>query len=348
MGAVFVGGAHDLRIENLTLDALAWAGADAEGTDAAGLYIRSGFVRLIDSRIIGGLYGVNPFRNALLRMEGTNDITGFVSAGISVGGNSTLTARGQVNVSTTNTAASAFTNRKYTVGIESYRQGVIDFRAGLTVSVPAAIPGSDYYPEAISVSTNSVVKVRDSGTVTIQGHVSAYQQSTLTIDGGTFNGGLAAYVQSNINLEIDSGTIDNSGEYSFVVDAQEGSVLKIEGGAIVGNVFAQDNSIINLEDVSHSGGSIALYRSSMIKVSSSSLDFPDDETLHGNFGSHISLTDTTLTAGTSTLRLYQFSNLELVGTTDLDSIGIDCAGGNFVLHIADGGATNLGDTSNCP
>jgi hypothetical protein len=348
IGAVFVDGGQDVRIENLLLDASAWAGAGAEGSDAGGLYIRSAFVRLIDSKVVGGLWGVNPFRDALLRMEGTNDITGFVNAGISVGDQSTLTARGQVNVSTTNTAASVFTSGGYTSAIETYRQGVIDFRAGLTVSVPADIPGSDYYPGAISVSGQSIVRVKKSGTVTIQGHVSAYQQSTLNISGGTFNGGLAAYLQSHISINIDSGTIDSSGAQSFVVDAQEGSVLKITGGTIVGTIFAQENSALNLDDVALSDGAIELFRSSMIKVSSSTLDFSNGDTITADFGSHISLTDTTLTAGPSAMRLHRFSTLELEGTTDLGSIGISCSGESFDLYVADSGATNLGDTSNCP
>jgi hypothetical protein len=346
-GAVNVAGGFDVRIENLSIDASAWTGAGAEGSNATVLIIRSAYARLKDSRIIGGVYGVNPSGAARLIMEGANEITGFVNAGLTVGDHSTLDAYGQVDVSTVNNAASAFASGAYTSGIETYRQGVVVFRGGLTVSVPADIPGSDYYPQSINVSGQSSVKVRNSGTVNIQGRAEAYEQSVLSIQGGTFNGGLAAFAQSRVDIDINSGTLSES--HTFSVQAHDGSLLSLTGGTIDGQIFAHHNSILLMDSISLTNGEINLYRSSMINVSSSTLDFSvSNAAIHGFFGSHIELGNTTVTAGTATINLSQFSTLQLADTTDLGGIGINCGGASFGWHVQNEGALNLGDTSSCP
>ncbi len=241
-GAVFGDGAHDLRIENLLLDASAWGtGEIADGTDAAGLYARNAFVRVIDSRIVGGQWSINPFRNAIVRTEGLVELIDFVNSGISVGDQSLLTARGHVHL------ASSVTDGGYLSAVELYRGGTADFRRGLTIELPHEDESIGFYPEAISVYRHSHLRVRNGGEVDIDGNVRVDNLAFGAIDAGRIAGDVNVSAGSNLglrNLTVDDGDI--------ILDTgaivKLGDVLQTEGRIEVGQnaVLKADHSDLGL------------------------------------------------------------------------------------------------------
>lgn len=181
-GTIFGDGAHDLRIENLLIDASAWSTPAAEGSDAAGVYARNAFIRVSNVNIIGGLWGINPFRNSIVRLQGNVNISQFVNAGISVGDQSLITTRGPVNISSTVVGGS------YLTGVEVYRQGIVDFRRGLTVDVPPTDFDAGIFTTSILATHNSHVRLRGAGFVNLRGEVLILSSSTLSMDAGNIDG----------------------------------------------------------------------------------------------------------------------------------------------------------------
>ena len=181
-GTVFGDGAHDLRLVNLLIDASAWANPAGEASQAAGVYARNAFVRVMNSDVVGGSYGINPYRNAIVRLDGEVNVTGFYNVGISAGDQSLITTRGQVNVSTT------IANGQYLNGVESYRQGLVDVRRGLRVNVPPADEDIDFEPSAIYAIDHGQVRVRSGGVVEVNGFVYAGTFSLVTMFEGNYNG----------------------------------------------------------------------------------------------------------------------------------------------------------------
>ena len=256
-GAIFVDGAHDFRVENLTVDVSLWGSqAIAAGTDAAGVYARNAFVRLIDVDVVGGLYGINPFRNAIIRLQGTVNITEFVNEGITSGDQSLVTTRGQVNVSSTRS------DGNYMNGVGAYRSGVVDFRAGIVVTVPDQLDNTGS-PSAIESGDYSHVRIRSAGSINITGGnaLSLYRSGTIVMLAGTLNGevyvGRKSLLQlSNIVHPTGHIHLDDTASLSaFNVTQLQGftassnSVVSIDGGTVVdGDIELNGGSRLNFNN----------------------------------------------------------------------------------------------------
>ncbi len=252
-GAVFGDGAHDLRVVNLRIDASAWANPAGAAAQAAGVYARNAFVRVIGSDVVGGSYGINPYRNAIVRLEGEVNVTEFYNVGISAGDQSLITTRGQVNVSTT------IANFQYLNAVESYRDGLVDLRRGLRVNIPPADEDNDFEPAAIFAIDHSQVRVRGGGVVDVNGFIYAGNFSSVTMFAGQANsdvqaeGGAVIFNGTNqtgeINLFEAGKLVSRSGVHNGEIMLRMGSVASLRHGA-VHNGFLEvgANAVLDTED----------------------------------------------------------------------------------------------------
>ena len=295
-GAVFADGAQDLRIQNLIIDASAWNSGANQGVESAGIYARNAFVRVIDSDIIGGEYGINPFRGALVRLQGEVNITEFLNVGISAGDHSLVTTRGQVNIS------SSVTEGSFMTGIELYRGGNMDFRRGVTVNLPEPI--GNLFPQGITASDNSHLRIRQSGNVNIKGSAIISSNSTLSMQGGTlqdslalFRGASASLFNTTLegNLELSRGAsaelfnVNQTGNNNIFTsnssmqafnstvansNVMEGSVARIIGGELDGAI-AQINGVLFVQQGVSVTNSISAPKPSFVEISDSNMNgFP--------------------------------------------------------------------------
>jgi hypothetical protein len=252
-GAVFGDGAHDLRIENLLIDASAWGtGAIANGTDAAGIYARNSFIRVINTRILGGQFGINPFRNAIVRTQGLVEITGFVNSAISVGDQSLVTARGPVVISTD------VTDGSYLYAVDVYRSGVMDFRAGVTINLPPENEDNNFFPNAIGVYRQSHLRIRSSGFADIQGAIFVNSLGSANIDGANIGEDLDVGGGSNVTLN--SVTIEGS------ISAEDGSTVTLNSVNQTGDIEVSTGSVLNMNGGMQTDGEISVENSSALKT----------------------------------------------------------------------------------
>ena len=247
------------------------------GTDAAGVYARNAFVRVIDTRIIGGLYSINPFRNAIIRTEGKVELVDFVYNGITVGDQSLVGARGPVHIS------SSVTDSGYLNAVEVYRSGIMDFRAGVTIKVPTEEQTTGFEPLAINVFRQSHIRIRDDGNVDIQGPIQVNSQGTANIDGGNIVGDIDIGGSSAVTL---SSVTINGG-----VSVDWNSMLTLRSVSIVeGDVEVAGGSTLAMEYSSQSDGELAIAENSNVIMDASSVGeiFADTgasfEVEGGNFG----------------------------------------------------------------
>lgn len=252
-GAVFADGTNDLRVQNLLIDASAWGTPAAQGSDAAGVYARNSFVRLIEVRIVGGLWGINPFRNALVRTQGLVEITGYVNNGISVGDQSVLSARGEVRLH------SDVVGSDYLGAVDLYRNGLADFRRGLIIE-PSANPEA----YAIGVSQQSQVRIRNNGPIEIHGPIFISTLSSARIDGGNINGPIDSNQNSSLVLR--------NASYSGDLYANSGGLVNLQNvNYDDGSIHLESGSGLTLNNTWQNGGDISLYLNSTARVFNSSV-----------------------------------------------------------------------------
>lgn len=345
-GAVNVLESNEITIENLFLDITDFAdAATANGTDAAGVYVRNGYAIVRDTNIQGGLYGISPFRSALVRLEGTVNVTEFVNSGLSVGGQSTITSRGQVTVTSTRT------DGDYLTAVESYRSGVIDLRAGAILSVPASLANTDN-GSAITSNENSTVRIRNSGTVSVSGAVGSFRSSSVRIEKGTITGTVQGALASSIHLKNGVAITGNLEVYSS-------STLAMEGGSISGTIEVESNSSMELEEVSHTNvanQSINLRSNATLLARDSNIgnffvfsgSAIDIDTRNGtssaaggevHLGATAQISNTSLTAD---LALFPPGGAHLTGTTNLNNNNLYlCGTSSFV----EGTVTNIANSA---
>jgi hypothetical protein len=237
-GAINASGADDLRITNLFIDLTNTAISD----EAGGIFARNSFVRVRDSRVIGGVYGINPYRNAIVRLDGTNSITEFSSNGLIANDLSNINARGQVTLTSTRTDGDDI------AAVATYRNGVIDLRAGAIISVEATL-GNDEAGYAVFASENSTVRIRNNGTVTLSGDVASGRSSTVRIEKGTITGNIEIHQSSTI--EVKNGVVVDGN-----LDIYDLGSLIMDGGSISGTIYAETNSVIVLDEVSHTNSDL--------------------------------------------------------------------------------------------
>lgn len=239
IGAVFGDGAHDLRLANLLIDASAWASPMGEAQQVGGIYARNAFVRVIDSDVVGGSYGINPYRNAIVRLQGEVNVSEFYNAGISAGDQSLITTRGQVNIGTSIAAG------QYLVAVEAYRIGLVDLRGGLRVSLPPENEESDFEPIAIYANDNSTVRVRSGGVVDVSGYVFAENRSQVDLEEGSYNG----------EFGIEGGSLELVGtRLTGEIGLSRGGLLVADGALIQGDIEVGPGSVASMgEDVNQFG-----------------------------------------------------------------------------------------------
>jgi hypothetical protein len=345
--AVFGNGAHDLRLDSLLIDVSAL-------TDSDGVWARNAFVRLINTDVTGGAIGINPFRSAIVRLEGTVNVTGFASGGIEVGEKSVLSARGQVTVSTAITVGGGMT------GVSAYRSGLAEFRAGLIVTVPAVNDPTNFYPVAIGVSSQGHVRVRNSGTNEVAGQIQVTNDSLLEMNSTTQSvGGILAFMNSTVIIndssvgpveaiaesavQFGSGTITvgDDGETSILcelassiavgdldgaptfsttagVELVENCYLGFFSGTINGDIQVSDNSTLTIEADSFEGTSATVTGNVGINASSVALIDGNTASVTGNVlvqrSSHASLRSGATVGGNFQVRAGSGMDVQNSGT----------------------------------
>jgi hypothetical protein len=110
-----------------------------------------------------------------------------------------LSARGQVTVSTAINVGGGMT------GVSAYRSGLAEFRAGLSVTVPAVDDLNNFYPVAIGVSSQGQVRVRNSGTNQVAGQIKVTNDSLLEMNSTSQSaGGILAFMNSTVIINDSS------------------------------------------------------------------------------------------------------------------------------------------------
>jgi hypothetical protein len=152
-----------------------------------------------------------------------------------------LSARGPLTVSTTVVDSDGVT------GVSAYKSGLAEFRGGLIVTVPAENEGTNFYPSAMSISSNSFMRVRNSGTVDINGDIDLKGNSSLLLEGGDVDGEIR--LRDTSRLEMD-GTNQSAGTiFAFMnstVVINDSSVGLVE--AIAGSVVQFGFGTISVGD----------------------------------------------------------------------------------------------------
>ena len=354
-GAVFGDGAHDLRIQNLLIDVTAWGtGLIANGTDAAGIYARNAFVRVIDTRIEGGLFSINPFRNAIVRTQGLVELIDFVSAGLSVGDQSLITTRGPVNMSST------VTDGNYMNAVEVYRSGVMDFRRGVTINLPPEDESTGFKPNAISVYRQSHLRIRNNGPIDIQGGVFLDIGATANIDGGNFNGEMIILENSALSIRNAShagliflnkaATVNiDGGNFNGEMKLYENSALTIRNAPHVGQITIGMSSVVNLLDGVNQTGGISVDTASHLQINDS---FQSGGNIHLAMNSSARIFDSTVDfleayigavfdVGLGQIGGAHISNRSFVSLNDVSTTGnIQVFGPSSINYFGDASSLN--------
>lgn len=244
--AVWAGGAYNLQITNLFLDLT----ATTTENYTAGIWARSAFVQVTDSRIEGGGTGINPFRGAIVRLNGTNSITEFANSGLRASDQSNINTRGPVILSSTRT------EDQYMKAVAVSRGANIDIRSGITVSVPTTTDA-----RAIDAESNALVLIRNSGTVSLTGDIRGDSGGNIKIEKGVITGEIKLNRSSSLRLDNgvaitgDVDTNDGSnvlmigGSITGDIEANRLAVFKMNGGSIIGTLRVTRGSSAYLEDV---------------------------------------------------------------------------------------------------
>jgi hypothetical protein len=281
--AIFVDGAHDVRIQDLLIDASAWSTAASLGSDACGVLARNAFARLIDSDVQGATIAVDVIRNANIRMQGTVNITDFLVSGVEAGDNSVVDTKGQVNISSTRTASSRMN------GVAAYRGGTFWFREGLTVNMPPSDEDNDFEPVAIYSDFHG--QVGSGGTININGFVYAGSESSVFMGGGTIVG----------DMQTEGGTITLSHtNVTGKIKLFAHGFLSTNNATINGDIDIQNASVASLRWSQHTDGQISVNSTSTLQTEDSSVgpilastasavnftggQFSDAEFRNGSFG----------------------------------------------------------------
>jgi hypothetical protein len=236
IAAVNADGAHDLRVTNLFLDLRDTTLAD----EAAGIYARNSFVRMRDSRIEGGSVGIGPYRNAIVRLDGTNLITEFTEHGLMATDNSNINTRGATTVTSTRTDGESLT------ALYASRNSTIEIRNGITITLPAALDIGDDINAVLAVS-QGIINIRDSGTVSIGGFVGSSLNSSVRIQTGTITGDIDVGEASSLFMD--------SSEVTIIGDAEvhdSGSWFADGGGSITGTIRVFRGGVVYLNDMTQS------------------------------------------------------------------------------------------------
>jgi hypothetical protein len=348
-GAVTVSGGSDVRFQDLTFDVSAWSGLSAEGSDAGGVYARDAFVTLTDVNVTGGLWGINPYRNAIIRLEGTINVTNFVNEGITLGDQSTVQVRGSsttVTVNTSNLASQSFTNGNYITGISAYRQGVLEVRGDLSVSVPSG-------KSALSVSDNSQIRVRSPAIGTFNGPIDISNSSVANLSNTVVNGRIHVNGGSTLDFKnsqkdstndiqaADNSTI-NISSGSIINDqltALRSSVINVDSSTINDDLYAQDGSVINLGNVGLNNSNIELFTNSVIRTSGTTVITA--QTVNVSGGAYLEFNDSTTLTFAGNINLSSGGILYAEGDANLGNAPIECASREMQVVISTAGSNNV-------
>lgn len=376
--AVFAGGANNLQISNLFLDLTATTTAN----QTAGIWARNSFVQVNDSRIEGGGTGINPFRGAIVRLNGTNSITEFANAGLSANDQSNINTRGQTTVTSTRV------DGDYMNGISASRGSSVDIRAGITISVPTD-------KNAIQAAPSASILIRNSGTVSITGDIRNYRNSSIKIQKGTITGEVDIRYSSSLRLDnavtiIGDARADESsswimygGSITGDVDVRGSSSVRMQNiaitgeadvrgtsnltvytGSISGTIRADRGSVINVDDftqTSNANHAVSLSSNSTLQAENSNLG-----NFHVNRNSTINLYSD---GGTSTFKggemhlgsvgtihnasstadisVFQPGGIHLTGSSNLNGNNLYLCGTSSYVEVSVTGVGNSGATSNC-
>lgn len=323
--AVFAGGAHNLKITNLFLDL---TGVNAND-QTAGIWARDSFVRIADSRIVGGSMGINPFRAAIVRLDGTNSITEFSKSGLSASDQSNINTRGQTTVTSTRV------DDQYMKGVVARNSSSIDIRAGITISVP-----TDTDARAVFSEFNASVHIRNSGDVSISGDVRSDQNSSIKIEKGTIAGNID--VRGSSNLSMNNGivitgdarvreskwTVYGGGSVTGNIDIRRSSSLSMEDGVVITGNARVDSAHWTMEDGSITGtiragkgGEISFYNVTQTSDDDRAIDLSSNSMFSAdasNLGRFVAYANSTIE-----LSAYESGSVSIVkgGELHLGSVG---------------------------
>ena len=260
---VMIDGAQRVRLVDLIIDVSLYASSEYEDNHVSGVLARTSFVRIVNSEVIGGIHGVNAFRNAVIRFEDENSITNFYRNGISAGVSSHIDVRDFVTV-----VANDVISDGGVAAIDVYDVSSVRIRNGSHIEFPVP-PDYDYGSEIINVGKNSSLSfnaLSDNSNVnnTVVGDMWIGDGGFLQMNNGTVIDG-SIYARGGAVVDMKDDVLIN-GEVRF----QLNSVLDIEpGGKINGDVRIRRNSSLLMEGNTTIDGDLYL------RLNSSAVMFDD-------------------------------------------------------------------------
>ena len=331
---VMADGAQDARLIDLVIDVSAYTSSTYEDEYVTGVLARTSLVRIVNSDIIGGIQGVNAFRNAIVRFEGENSVTDFFKVGVSAGVSSHIEARGFIMVEADDTISNNWVSA---INIDNASSARIN--SGSYIN----FPNHPENGEIVNVGRNSVLQFSDGGTDNniVEGSVWVGDGGFMHLDDNTtINGNV--YGRGGAVVDMRDNALIN-GEASF----QLNSVLDMESGSEVnGSVEMRRNSSLRLDDAKiygdlnvRSGSSATLFGGGIdgvVKVRRSSLIHLESAEINGDIylrsGSSVAMYDSNVSG-----------EVELESGSSLDADENSYIGADLDIFL--GSSADIGDST---
>ena len=243
--AVMVDGAQHVRLIDLIIDVSAYTSSAYEDDHVTGVLARTSLVRIVNSDIIGGIRGVDAFRNAIVRFEEENSVTDFFKVGISAGVSSHIEVRDFITVE-----ANDITSENWVSALSIYDVSSARIGNGSYINFPN--PHQDDGSEIINVGRNSSLEFNS---------LSDNSNVTNVVDGDIWvgDGGF---------LQMNNGTTVNGSVYG-----RGGAVVDMSDSATInGEASFQLNSVLDMGPGSEVNGSVEMRRSSSLRLDNAEIN----------------------------------------------------------------------------
>ncbi len=255
---------------------------------------------------IGGDYSVNVYHQAHLRLGAGNTVTGFNRAGLSADTGAMIRTMNDITVT-----------------------GIVG-------------TSTDNYIKAVNATTNGIIQIRNGGTFTAG-------STTNTVDSSGYPIYPAAvWIGENATLKVNNNS--NPTVFNGAVEAGYSAVIKISGNTTIHGVLgAYHSSTIRVDNIVQDGGEIWAGDGGYLRVESSTLtpedtdSYPDSISLYRSGRARIN--NSTLNLGGNNISAGGFSVLNLRGTTNLGTDGVDCSESR---NVSISGTVTLGTVSCLP
>jgi len=285
-GALGVWDSKAIRLDDLVLSAANYVSKDY-GTYSNVATISAGNQSKINATnvdFIGGDWSVNVYRQAHLRLGAGNTVTGF--------------------------------NR---TGLTADSGGLIRTMEDITVTGIVGTSTEDYIT-AVNATSNAIIQIRNGGTFTAG-------STTRTVDSNGFAIYPAAvWVGDNATLNVSDGS--NPTVFNGAVESGYSAMIRMRGSTIHGVLGVYHSSVVHMTNTTQDLGEVWVGDGGYLRVESSTITPGDTD----GFAESISLyrhgrariNNSTLNLGGINASAFGFTLLQLRGTTNLGTDGVDC------------------------